>query len=236
MVGSNSQGFAATRKPHASAPVTPPTRGPTTGTQAYPQSDPPLARNRQQRMRQTRPQITGRVDGIPRRTAEGESQGPDDHADQARREGAIPPRVRLQVLRRGDRENPEHQNRGADGFAEEIRRRPPNRRRGAEDRQLRRPILGHPPMRQVGQPNQHRPQHSAQHLRQHVPRHERPGKLPDGRQPDGHRRVQMRAAEGVDAVHRHRHPERPPRRHHDPTSPVPLRLLQHHVRDDTVAE
>src|SRR6266487_1430867 len=57
-----------------------------------------FARNRQEEMRQSRTEVARRVNGVARRAAERQTDGPDQHAHEKRSEARVEARVGHEVL------------------------------------------------------------------------------------------------------------------------------------------
>ena len=182
-------------------------------------------------MRDPRSQVAGRVDRVPGGRPQAQPDPPHEGPAERRDEELLV----ADLLH--DRRPDEHQHERRDRLAEHVRRRLADRRRGAEDRQLRRGVGRLRPVRQVVQPDEHR----AGERPEELAADQRPDPL--GRHRAEHRtgqdagRVDVprrpRRAGRVDAGH---HRERPPGGDHQPAGVLGLRLAQQHAGDDPVAE
>src|SRR5213595_317388 len=195
-----------------------------------------LARDRQQRMSDSRTQVTRRVDRVTGRPAQRQPDGPHEDADQEWAESRIPTVHRVEILRREDGQYTQHQHEGADDLGEHIRSRIADGGGGAKHGQLPCLVLGHGPVRQVGEPDDRGTEERAQHLRYDIDGHRGPRELADGSEADGYGGVQMRTAEGAHRIHPDRHAERPPRGDDDPPAVLAFGLVEHHVSDHAVAQ
>ena len=114
--------------------------------------------------------------------------------------------------------------------------RVPYRRPRAEDAQLRRRVVRLAPVRQVGQPDQHRADERADHLGGDVARDLRPRKTADGGERDRDGGIEVRATDAPDGVDADGDGDAPAGGDHDPAAVLSLRALEHDVGDDAVAE
>src|SRR5213596_2159589 len=80
-----------------------------------------LARDRQQRMSDSRTQVTRRIDRVAGRPTQRQPDGPHEDADQERAESRIPTVHRVEILRCEDGQHPQHQHEGANDLRQEIR-------------------------------------------------------------------------------------------------------------------
>ena len=119
-----------------------------------------FAGNRQNRMGQTRTEISGRINGISRRAAEAEADGPDKDTDNIRTYAG-----RHRSHRFGENHpDDKYQEERADNFAQDVGRIVADSRSRAENAQFSRFVFRFRPMRQIRQPNDGCAAHCAENL------------------------------------------------------------------------
>ena len=119
---------------------------------------------------------------------------------------------------------------------DDVVRRVADRRRRAEHGELQARVLGLAPVRQVREPHQRRADHRADELARQVLGNVTPLRVADRREPERHRRVEMRAAELADREDADHHAHRPAPGDHDPAGVLGLGLAQQHRCHHTVAQ
>src|SRR5919107_3541031 len=136
-----------------------------------------FARNRQHGVGDPWAEVTGRIDSVPGRPAEGESDAEDEQADKQRIQTA--PYYRRGIARdrprvRNEARDAEDQHEGADDLGDEVRRSVVDGRRGAEHAELESLVFGLCPVWQVCQPHEDGADEGTQKLRDDVAGHQGP--------------------------------------------------------------
>ena len=185
----------------------------------------------QDRVRDARAEVTGRVDGVARRATERHTDAEHEqrHEEEAERRGV---RVRT------DHEHADDEHRGADDLGDEVRDGLADGRTRREHGELEARVRRLLPVREVREPDEHGTDERAEELASDERTHVTPGNGALVRERDRHGRVEVRdPARYRDAredAEEHRH--RPTERDDDPPRAVALGLVQERPGDDTVTE
>src|SRR5919107_3820202 len=148
-------------------------------------------------------EVTRRIDRVPCRSAEGESDAEDEQADKQRIQTA--PYYRRGIARerprvRNEARDAEDQHEGTDDLGDDVRRSIVDGRRGAEHAELESLVFGLSPVRQVGQPHEDGADEGTQKLGDDVAGHHCPVELARYGKADGHGGVDIGARELAHAV------------------------------------
>ena len=187
-------------------------------------------------MRDAWPEVARGVDRVTGGTSERETDCHHDHADEHGSETFREVRPRHEVTGRDHSEKSEHEGESADNLRQKIGERLSDRGRGGEHCELAHRIRRRLPMREICEPHDDAAQESARDLGSDVHGDFGPIKSSNGGKRDRDCRIQVRAADTVDAVDGDRDAERPAGGDDDPAGVVPFRALQHDVGDDAIAE
>src|SRR5215204_7132265 len=184
-------------------------------------------------------EVTRRVDGVPCRSAEGESDAEDEQADKQRIQTA--PYYRRGIARnrprvRNEARDAEDQHEGTDDLGDDVRRSIVDGRRGAEHAELESLVFGLFPVRQVCQPHEDGADEGTEELRDNKAWNYRPFELAHCRESEGHGRIDVGAGELSHAVDGHGDGHRPSEGDDDPARVLGLGVPQQHPCDDAVAE
>ena len=193
--------------------------GATIGNPGVSPSPSALAGNRKERVRQARPEVARRIDGVAGRTSERQADAEHENADEERLQPAAEHGGQIDVAR----------PRKACALAAIARM--PNSSTAVPINSVMRfaPVFrtagavqntasfaaGSSVSAQCGRyasQTSTAPSERANHLRGDVSRHVRPGEAADGGERDRHRRIEMRAADAADGVDAPSPPRRPIRR------------------------
>src|SRR4051794_4927757 len=101
----------------------------------------PLARDRQDRVHDPRPEVARRVDRVSGGSAERQPDAQHEQSDEQNAESATP-RHEPHALVGEDAEDPDDEDGRADDLGDQVRHRVADRRTGREDRELQPRILG----------------------------------------------------------------------------------------------
>src|SRR5829696_10077325 len=184
-------------------------------------------------------EVARRVNGVPGRPAEGESDAEDEQANDQRvqaapydRRGIAPDRSCV----RNDAEDAEDQHEGADNLCDEVGGCVVDRRRGGEHAELETFVFGLRPVWQVGQPHDDAADEGPEELRDDVAGHQGPFQIARYGRGDRHGGVDLRAGELAYAINGDGHGQPPSEGYDDPARVLGLGVSQQDACDDAVTE
>src|SRR5699024_5334703 len=201
-----------------------------------------FARDGQQRVRDTWPQITGRVDRVSRGATEGQTDGEDQQTDQKGRQtvgeqcGQVGTSSRHRTFVKTDPDHTQEQHRGTDDLGDEVGHRVAHGRGGTENTEFGGLVVGDAPVREIDQVHQNGTGAATGHLRQEITGYLRPGEVADGCQTEGDGGVDVTPTDVADDVDRHGHRHAPTEGHHDPAPLEGLGPGEGDPGHDTAAE
>src|SRR4051794_1323731 len=186
-----------------------------------------LAWNRQERVHDPWPEISGGVDRVPSWSTQRQADAEHQEADEKRPDC----RERRSRRVREDRQHAEHEHHRADDLGDDVGNRVAKGRSCAEHGELQAGILSFSPVIQVRQIHQRGAYECTAEFAREVLRYITPVGSPFDREPKRDRRVQVCPAELRYCVNRHRDAHSPAPSDDDPAAVLCLGMVQQHSSD-----